>query len=476
MQVRGFAASFLGTMMICSLTVADEFLLTLRDQQRNSDQTSFQRTERKEAWKAAETAVVVCDVWDKHHSLNAVHRMEEFVPRMNDLLTAARMRGATIVHAPSDCMEAYSDHPARRRAMMVPQSARLPDGVEFWCSKIPTEELASYPIDQSDGGDDDDPQQHAAWAAELKALGRNPALPWKKQHPGITIDPAMDFISDRGDEVWSILESRRIQNVILVGVHTNMCVLGRPFGLRQMVRHGKNAVLVRDLTDCMYNPKQWPYVDHFTGNDLVVSHIERFVCPTTTSDQILGGKPFSSKFDTRSHRDQTEQPSLDLTPELLTKQWTTIHPWPSSKEELPAAVSRLSGTIWLRCSVRLSADWIGPDKLEFQVRSSSGVQVWVNGTELPVKRDEQTLSAKVSSNLLPSNAVNLIVMRSSQQSAGDVFPEPPMIRAGGRTLSLDGRWQIRSGDDESWSNLPLPAQFGLGSDVLFEPEPAISER
>jgi hypothetical protein len=110
----------------------------------------------------------------------------------------------------------------------------------------------------------------------------------------IEIDNDRDYISDRGDEVWNILEAHKIQNVILVGVHTNMCVLGRPFGLRQMARNGKHVVLMRDLTDCMYNPKRWPYVDHFTGNDLIVSHVERYVCPTVTSDQILGGQPFSS--------------------------------------------------------------------------------------------------------------------------------------------------------------------------------------
>ena len=52
----------------------------------------------------------------------------------------------------------------------------------------------------------------------------------------------------------NLLEQRGIENVILLGVHTNMCVLGRPFGIRQMVYQGKNVVLVRDLTDAMYNP------------------------------------------------------------------------------------------------------------------------------------------------------------------------------------------------------------------------------
>ncbi|MCA9086652.1 MAG: SMP-30/gluconolactonase/LRE family protein, partial [Planctomycetaceae bacterium] len=74
-----------------------------------------------------------------------------------------------------------------------------------------------------------------------------------------------------------------------------------PFGLRQMVRNGMNTVLMRDLTDTMYNPARWPYVSHFTGTDLIVSHIEKYVCPTITSDQILGGQPLRFSKDARPH-------------------------------------------------------------------------------------------------------------------------------------------------------------------------------
>jgi len=38
-------------------------------------------------------------------------------------------------------------------------------------------------------------------------------------------------------------------------------------------------------------------VSHFKGTELIVEHIEKFVCPTITSDQILGGKPFRFKGD-----------------------------------------------------------------------------------------------------------------------------------------------------------------------------------
>ena len=90
-----------------------------------------------------------------------------------------------------------------------------------------------------------------------------------------------DAISDSGVEIWNLLEARGIKNVMLMGVHMNMCVLGRPFGLRQLVRHGKNVVLVRDLTDTMYNSRSWPYVSHFEGTNRMIEHVEKYVAPTS---------------------------------------------------------------------------------------------------------------------------------------------------------------------------------------------------
>ena len=109
-----------------------------------------------------------------------------------------------------------------------------------------------------------------------------------------------DAISDNGVEIWNLLEAAEIKNVVLLGVHTNMCVLGRPFGLRQMAKNGKNVVLMRDMTDTMYDPAKWPYVNHFTGTRLIVEHIEKFVCPTITSVDFLGGEPFRFSRDRRN--------------------------------------------------------------------------------------------------------------------------------------------------------------------------------
>lgn len=251
-------------------------------------------------WEAKKTAFIVCDMWDLHHCLNAVRRANEMAPRMNQVLTEARKRGATIIHAPSSCMDTYKNHPARKRALSTPRAKSLPEDIGKWCTRIPSEEKGKYPIDQTDGGEDDDPDEHRAWHEKLKNMGRNPRAPWKSQMDALTILDE-DYISDSGEEIWSILTARGLDQVVLLGVHTNMCVLGRPFGLRQMAKNGKKVVLMRDLTDTMYNPARAPYVSHFTGTDLIVEHIEKWVCPTITSDQILGGKPFRFAADQRPH-------------------------------------------------------------------------------------------------------------------------------------------------------------------------------
>ena len=448
----------------------EDLNLTLRSQLHSAPGDPWVRLDFPQRWPAAETAVIVCDVWDKHHCLNAVRRLEEFAPRMNEVLKEARRRGATIIHAPSDCMPAYGHHPARERAINIPHDKTTPKLAAFWCSKIPTEEAAVYPVDQSDGGDDDDPAEHAVWAAELTALGRNPAMPWKMQSSLIEIDSDHDFISDKGDEVWNILHSRRIQNVILVGVHTNMCVLGRPFGLRQMVRSGKNVVLMRDMTDCMYNPDSWPFMDHFTGNDLIVSHVERFVCPTITSDQILGGLPFRSKYDTRTENDVTEIPVAVVNEAMYRNQWTTAPLGISWNDATQGRIRQPMDIVWFRCTARLPKDWITEEEIRLVVSDrSKEVTAWMNGT--PFEHIDSDLSSvmRLHRDAIVADDINLLTIRMEFNGNDNQLPIGPRLINGERVLSLDGRWQFRIGDDTAWSNIPLPAKFGIGSDVLFEP-------
>lgn len=231
-------------------------------------------------WEGARTAVVVCDMWDKHHCPDATERVGEMAPRMNALIQAARSRGCLIIHCPSDTMDFYKDHPGRKLAQAAPKVAtQIP--LEGWCSLKPEVE-APLPIDDSDGGCDGCPD-----CPSFKA--------WTRQHPAIEIAEG-DAITDSA-EAYYLMRQRGITNVIVMGVHINMCVLGRPFSIRQMIRQGQNVVLVRDMTDSMYNHRKPPFVSHFRGTELVVEHIEKYWCPSITSADLLGGPAFRFRED-----------------------------------------------------------------------------------------------------------------------------------------------------------------------------------
>ncbi|TWT57943.1 Trehalose utilization [Thalassoglobus neptunius] len=285
---------------VCDLASAESLNLTLRKQvPLEPGSKNFHVLADEETWNGDQTALIVCDVWDTHNCKNAAFRVAELVPVLNRVVKEARRRGVTIIHAPSNCMPFYEDHPARNRAQNVPVADNYPEDITQWCYQIPSEEQGVYPIDQSNGGCDDDPEEHAAWQASLRPLLEEEKWPWRRQHSAIEIDPERDYITDQGDEVWNILEANGLSNVIMTGVHTNMCVLGRPFGLRRLSTAGKDVVLMRDQTDTMYDPRSAPFVSHFTGTDLIVDHIERFVCPTILSTQLIGGEEFRFADDTR---------------------------------------------------------------------------------------------------------------------------------------------------------------------------------
>ena len=234
-------------------------------------------------WQPETTAIVICDMWDDHYCRAAARRVTEMAPRMNEVIGAARKLGVLIIHCPSGCMDKYADTPGRKLAAQAPKvTTETP--LKSWCH-LDTNRETELPIDVSEPCDDEKPRDRVRF--------------YSRQIDTLEIHDE-DAITDSA-EAYYLMRQRGIQNMILMGVHTNMCVLGRPFGIRQMVYQGQNVVLMRDLTDSMYNPRMSPFVSHFTGNDLVTEHIEKHWCPTITSDDILGGQPFRFPSDKRAH-------------------------------------------------------------------------------------------------------------------------------------------------------------------------------
>lgn len=251
--------------------------LLLRTRSASADGDGQAATMVRPDWDAARAAVVVCDMWDDHHCVSAARRVAEMAPRMNEVVAGLRDQGALIVHAPAGCMDFYRDTPARLRALRAPHAP------------------APCPIDWNDW----EPDEEAAMPRTLAAPGScscgtpepcgeaTPPYPWTRQTPAIEIGPE-DAVSDDGQELFNLLEERGIDDVVVMGVHTNICVLGRPYGIRQLVRFGRKPVLCRDLTDAFHRDPG----GHFRGTEQVIAHIERRWCPTVTSDQLVGGAPF----------------------------------------------------------------------------------------------------------------------------------------------------------------------------------------
>ncbi len=237
----------------------------------------FEVVHETEAWEASETAVIICDMWADHPCKMSAMRVGRMAPRMNEVISLARDHGVAIIHAPSSGVKHYEETPYRKR-MKDARTATPPVPIQSWCH-LNSEHEGPFPIvDDVRRGE-----------AKVSGCDDPEAIPHhetdRHQHPAIQII-GHDGISDNGQEIYNFLDQEGRKNVVLMGVHTNMCVLGRPFGIRQQTYLGKNVVLCRDLTDAMYDPRDPPHVSHARGVELVIEHIEKYWCPTILSEAL----------------------------------------------------------------------------------------------------------------------------------------------------------------------------------------------
>ncbi|HVC94945.1 MAG TPA: ThuA domain-containing protein, partial [Pirellulales bacterium] len=215
----------------------------------------------------------------------ATERVVEMAPRMNEVLNEARRRGALIIHCPSGTMDFYEDAPQRKLARQAPP-VKLKPLTGGWCPLADGKEPA-LPFDNARDRCDCTPQcPHGH--------------PWRRQIDTLEI-AADDAITDSAEALY-LMRQRGIDHVILLGVHANMCVLGRPFAIRQLCAQGLSVVLMRDMTDSVHDSGSPPEgLDHFRATEQVIEHIEKYWCPTVTSQDFLGGAAFSFREDPRPH-------------------------------------------------------------------------------------------------------------------------------------------------------------------------------
>ena len=226
---------------------------------------------RRPGWQPACAAVVICDMWDDHHCVSAAQRVSAMAGRVDAVIADLRAQGALIIHAPGGCVDFYRDTPARARARGAPyvKPPRPPD----WNGWDRTREV-DLPSSLMDPG---------PCSCDSREPCGDARAAWTRQIPTIGIAP-VDAVTDDGQELYNLLIACAIVDVVVMGVHTNICVLGRPYGIRQLVYWQLRPLLCRDLTDSFHRDPR----GHTWGTDQTVAHIERYWCPIVTSDELVG--------------------------------------------------------------------------------------------------------------------------------------------------------------------------------------------
>ena len=253
-------------------------------------------------WSARHTAILVVDMWAFHPCKTMMRSVQAIVNRMNDTIAAARSRGSLIIHSPSQGVEEMSVmYPAQRLKMRraaqkcalnspcfkrtFGKNATLEDADKWFLHRRGSDVEPELPI----------PVGPADALCPDDDVMPNPEIPFylHAQHPGVGIGD-QDGLSDSTIEIVGALLHHDIRHVVVMGRAANLCLLLRPFALRRLTRIRRSSaaadrwdvVLARDLTDILYDPRQPPYLSHVQAKDLVVRHIERYLCGSVDSSHF----------------------------------------------------------------------------------------------------------------------------------------------------------------------------------------------
>ena len=202
-----------------------------------------------------DTAIVICDMWDKHWCPSASRRCGEMAVKMADVVNVARKKGILIIHAPSDTM---SSTRTRRPASDCRTSRRSRCPSRWICP------IRSVPSTTATVG-----------ATTIRQIVQG-------------VEPATRGHSHRRGTRRHLRQRPRDLQLSERERHRHHPDHGSPH------QHVRAASVVRDqtddagghaphpradLTDSMYNPKSKPMVTHDEGTQRIVQFIENTGVP-----------------------------------------------------------------------------------------------------------------------------------------------------------------------------------------------------
>ena len=262
---------------LCALAAfgqgATPFAVPLELRRQALEAEHWRTTTSQEEVPANRLAIVVIDMWERHHCAGMVREENALVGPMNTTLDAARALGIQVVFLPSDVLGFYREYPQRRAMQALPRHA-LPVPLAF----NPPEPPHNGWVICGCAADQPCQKNWPAWQAN----------PMRRQHPDLRIAES-DLIGDANtaQELYDLCAERGITHLLYCGAAANMCVLGRGAGMVAMTRYGFKCAILRDLTAAMYGA---PYDAKLTWPDVnakAVEHIERQIGPSLDSLQLL---------------------------------------------------------------------------------------------------------------------------------------------------------------------------------------------
>ena len=238
-------------LVACGRLMAAEIELTLQTRDPVSGQVSL-TTERVDP---RHVGVIAVDVWNYHWCKTATMRVDAIVPRINQALDGARALGMTVMLCPSDVVDNYVGFPQRETVLAMPLLP-VPKVLDVECPPAP------------DAGG-------CACGSERCLVNYG----WDGMHPALRIG-AEDLLPDSQAEVYTICRQHGLTHLIYAGFHTQVCLLGKPMGLKSMKSAGLRCFLARDLTDAHpgYDPARNFTPDLNTAQ--VIEHFEKHLAPT----------------------------------------------------------------------------------------------------------------------------------------------------------------------------------------------------
>lgn len=209
-------------------------------------------------------AILLIGMWNTHKCNVATNKLNEISIKSNKLTKLIRNIGGKVIHGSSTLVNLPEYKQMRNNIVNIPNAKLIDNGM----INIPP-----VPIDDSDSG--------------ICELNNNFDRKKVVMNPYIDIDYNNDVISGHNKEILNYLHYHKIELLLVCGTHTNMCVLDRIYGIKNIIRYGFPVVLVRDLVDALHNPKLPPYTTRDETNELMAEWIEQHICPSVHSDDII---------------------------------------------------------------------------------------------------------------------------------------------------------------------------------------------